>query len=396
MDGMKVVSFCHYLQGPAAMQYLADMGADVIKIEPPRGAFERHWAGADRVTVGGVSALFLCANRNVRSLAIDLKHPAAKEVVFRLIERSHVVAENFRPTTLDRLGLGYEAVKARKPDVIYASASGFGASGPYAARPGQDLLVQAMSGLATITTRGGEPVAVGSSVVDQHGAALFAMAIAGAYARWLKSGKGTRLESTLLGAAIDLQTESIVTHRASGLGPAGFERRDELATWFHAAPYGIYKARDCSFALSLNEIGPLATALDSAAIGHFVGRNAFAERDAIAEAVANEVGKLTFAELAARFDAQGIWYGRVEDYDDLMENPQARHNGSFQDAPVNNEVATLVSHPIQYDGAVPGLRHLALTAGADTRDILAETGFSAQEIGELARDQVVFVGEVRQ
>ena len=130
------------------MQYLADMGAEVIKIEPPNGAFERHWAGADRATVGDVSALFLCANRNVRSLAIDLKRREAADVVFELIEQSHVLAENFRPRTLDRLGFGYDAVRQRKPDIIYASASGFGSSGPFSNRPGQDLLVQAMSGLA--------------------------------------------------------------------------------------------------------------------------------------------------------------------------------------------------------------------------------------------------------
>jgi crotonobetainyl-CoA:carnitine CoA-transferase CaiB-like acyl-CoA transferase len=340
-----------------------------------------------------VSALYLCANRNVRSLAIDLKHPSAKEVVFRLIERSHVVAENFRPTTLDRLGFGYDAVKARKPDVIYASASGFGASGPYAARPGQDLLVQAMSGLATLTRRNGMPIPVGSSVVDQHGAVLFAMAIAAAYAGWLKTGEGTRVESTLLGAAIDLQTESIVTHRASGLGQAGFVRRDELATWFHAAPYGLYKAKDCFVALSLNEIASLAAALDSADIERFVDRDAFAERDELAEVVAGEIAKRTFDELSGKFDVHGVWYGRVEDYDDLMENPQARHNGSFCDVSVNNELATLVSHPVQYNGAVPKVRHVALAAGADTRDILAQAGFSTQEIGELVRDQVVFAGE---
>jgi crotonobetainyl-CoA:carnitine CoA-transferase CaiB-like acyl-CoA transferase len=111
LDGMKVVSFCHYLQGPAAMQYLADMGAEVIKIEPPNGAFERHWAGADRATVGAVSALFLYANRNVRSLAIDLRRREPADIVFRLIEQSHVLAENFRPLTLDRLGFGYDAVR---------------------------------------------------------------------------------------------------------------------------------------------------------------------------------------------------------------------------------------------------------------------------------------------
>ena len=389
LEGMKVVSFCHYLQGPAAMQYLADMGADVIKIEPLNGAFERHWAGADGATVGGVSAFFLCANRNVRSLAIDLKHPDAKTIIFRLIEQSHVVAENFRPSALERLGFGYEAVKAYKADIIYASASGFGSSGPYAARPGQDLILQAMSGLATIGGHDGEPIPVGCAAVDQHGASLFAMAITGAYAKWLRSGEGSRIEANLLGAAIDLQTESIVTYRASGVGEAGFRHSDELATWFHPAPYGIYGTKDRYLALSLNKIEALAAALDSPAVRAFVGRNAYVMRDELAGAVAAELGKWTFAELAEKFDAHDIWYARVDDYDELFENPQARHNGNFQEAPINNEIATLVSHPIQYDGEVPALRHLALTAGADTRSILLDARFSPEEIEALAHDEVI-------
>jgi crotonobetainyl-CoA:carnitine CoA-transferase CaiB-like acyl-CoA transferase len=251
LDRMKVVSFCHYLQGPAAMQYLADMGAEVIKIEPPKGAFERHWAGANGAAVGDVSALYLCANRNVRSLAIDLKRLEAKEVVLRLIDRGHIVAENFRPATLDRLGLGYEAVRQRKPDIIYASSSGFGASGPYAHRPGQDLIVQAMSGLVAIGGSGDKPVPAGCTVVDQHGAALFALAIVAAYAKWLSTGEGTRIEATLLGAAIDLQMESIVAYLASGAGRAVLNRDDHLATWFHPAPDGIYQLKDCVVALSL-------------------------------------------------------------------------------------------------------------------------------------------------
>src|SRR3954468_3843348 len=104
-EGVKVLSFTHFLQRPSAVQMLADMGAEVIKIEPPKGAFERHWAGADCAAVGGVSALYLCANRNVRSVAIDLKRPEAAEAVLRLVASSHVLAENFRPGTLDRLGL---------------------------------------------------------------------------------------------------------------------------------------------------------------------------------------------------------------------------------------------------------------------------------------------------
>ena len=107
LDGMKITTFCHFLQGPAAMQYLADMGADMIKIEPPQGAWERHWAGANRVKVNGVSAFFLSANRNARSISLDLKKPEAQAIAMRLIQNSHAVTENYRPGALDRLGLGY-------------------------------------------------------------------------------------------------------------------------------------------------------------------------------------------------------------------------------------------------------------------------------------------------
>ena len=225
LDGMKIVSFCHFLQGPAAMQYLGDMGAEVIRIEPPHGSYERHWAGAG-ARVGGVSSLYLCANRNARSIAIDLKKPGAKEIVMALIESSHAVAENFRPGTLDRLGLGFAAVKAQKPDIIYASASGFGATGPYAQRPGQDLLIQAMSGIVSANGAGAHrPTAIGCAAADQHGAALFALGIAGAYARWLRTGEGTHVEASLLGAGIDLQAESLVAYYASGEGRRGVRPR---------------------------------------------------------------------------------------------------------------------------------------------------------------------------
>lgn len=374
------------------MQYLADMGADIVKIEPPHGAFERHWAGANRAKVAGVSAFFLCANRNVRSLALDLKHPAAKEVVFRLIERSHAVAENFRPGALARLGFGYDAVRSRKPDVIYASASGFGSSGPYSARPGQDLLIQAMSGLVNGQGTATEPTAIGCAAVDQHGAALLALGIAGAYARWLGTGQGTHVEATLLGAGVDLQMESIVTYHASKLGLDAFDRDRRLATWFHEAPYGVYRTRDSHVAISLNEVRTIAEALDSDPLRAFAGRNAYHERDDLAQAVAAEVARRSFAELAAAFDAKGIWYARVENYDDLVVNPQLAHNGAFFDAPVHDATVKLTSHPLRYDGAVPEFHGFALTPGAHTRAVLADAGYGEAEIAELLNDKVAFDG----
>jgi crotonobetainyl-CoA:carnitine CoA-transferase CaiB-like acyl-CoA transferase len=391
---MKIVSFCHYLQGPAAMQYLSAMGANVIKIEPPKGAFERHWSGADGVTAGGVSAMFLCANRNARSLALDLKKPEAREVVFRLIEASHVLAENFRPGTLDRLGLGYDGVRARKPDIIYASATGYGASGPYANRPGQDLLIQAMSGLAAATGNAESgPLPVGCAAADQHGAALFALGIAGAYARWLRSGEGTRVEGTLLGAGVDLQTESLAYYYASGLDRDVLRHNPHAGSWFHEAPYGTYRIADGDVVLSMNDLQKLAAALDCAELRRFAGHNAYHERDAISAVIAGALEHRRFADIAATFDAAGIWYGRIEDFDDLLDNPQVQHNETFRDVAVNGETIKLLNHPLRYDGKTPDACAFALRPGADTRDVLAKAGFGEAEIRELLDSKVAFAAD---
>ncbi len=389
LDGMKIVSFCHFLQGPAAMQYLGDMGAEVIRIEPPHGSYERHWAGAG-ARVGGVSSLYLCANRNARSIAIDLKKPGAREIVMALIEKSHAVAENFRPGTLGRLGLGFEDVKAQKPDIIYASASGFGATGPYAERPGQDLLIQAMSGIVSANGAGAHrPTAIGCAAADQHGAALFALGIAGAYARWLRTGEGTHVEASLLGAGIDLQAESLVAYYASGKGDEVFDRAEPLATWFHQAPYGIYRIADGHIALSLNPVEKLGRALATDAFAPFVGADPYANRDAIAEIVATELAARPYEALAAAFDAEQMWYARVDNFDDLAKNPQVQHNEVFSDFEVNGETARLVNHPNRYDGAVPKTHHFALQQGADTRAVLAEAGYGNGEIEALLNDGVV-------
>lgn len=393
LDGLGILSFCHFLQGPAAMQYLADMGADVIKIEPPNGAFERHWAGAGSAKVGGVSAFFLCANRNVRSLALDLKHPEAKDVVLRLLDQRQVLAENFRPGTLDRMGLGYAAVRTRKPDIIYASASGFGATGPMSTRPGQDLLIQAMSGLMLATGDGRRPTPVGCAATDQHGAALFALGILGAYARWQRTGEGTRVEATLFGAAVDLQTEPLVTYHASHMGRAAFERDEHLADWFHEAPYGVYAIHGGHIALSMNDIGKLADALGSAALRALRDSDAYHDRDAIARCVADAVRGRSFAELSEQLDRKAIWYGRVDGYEELFANPQAEHNQVFQDVTVNGMTARLVTHPLRYDGVGPNCPSFSLQPGADTRSLLAQSGFSTAEINDLLRNGVAFVGD---
>src|SRR3989449_2222225 len=157
LAGVRVVSFTQFLLGPSGVQFLADLGADVVKVEPPGGRlWERNWSGAD-LFKNGVSVFFMLAHRNQRSLTLDLKHPEGRAVARRLVEGADVLVQNFRPGVMARHGLDWESTKALNPRLIYVSASGYGESSPYRDRPGQDLLLQAISGLASISGRGRPP-----------------------------------------------------------------------------------------------------------------------------------------------------------------------------------------------------------------------------------------------
>src|ERR1700693_690032 len=177
LQGIRVVSFNHLLLGPMGSPALADRGAGVVAIETPEGAWQRHWSSGD-IWHDGQGMLHLCTNRNKRSIALDLKSPEGKEIALKLVDGADVIAENFRPGVMEKLGFGYAALQRRKPALIYASASGYGPDGSYAERPCPGLLAQALFGLMAITgekTTGPRPVGV--SAVDHHGGALFAMGI---------------------------------------------------------------------------------------------------------------------------------------------------------------------------------------------------------------------------
>jgi crotonobetainyl-CoA:carnitine CoA-transferase CaiB-like acyl-CoA transferase len=390
---MRIISFCHYLQGPAATQYLADMGADVIKVEPLSGAFERHWSGG-KSQVGPTTAFSLAVNRNKRSLAIDLKHPRSREVMERLIAPADVVVENFRPGVMDRLGFGYDALRSLNPAIIYASATGLGADGPDAERPGQDLLMQARSGLVAATGAGeAGPTVVGAAVVDQHGAALLAMGILGAYVRRLQTGQGTRVEGSLFQAGIDLQTEALAKYFARTVTGDVMRRGPNVGSWYHDAPYGSYLLSDARIVLSMNDPCKLAEALDSDELRALVDIDRYVERDRYAAAVAHVLADRSFADIATRFDSAGIWFERVQDYDRLEQDRQALHCEAFMEVNVDGRPVRIVSHPLRYDGQRPSLRTMPLRPGSDSRAILTEYGFSRLEIDDLVAAGVVSAPE---
>ena len=189
LDGIRVLDFSRYMQGPHCSQMLGDMGADVIKVERVGTGDENRGFEFNRIR--GVNSFFLALNRNKRSLTLDLKHPKAKTILDRLLPTCDVLLENFRPGTLDKVGLGYEDVAPRNPGLIYCSCSGYGQGGPYRDKPGQDLLAQAMGGLASVTGRtDGYPRTVGSYVVDAYGAMLAAVGILAALQARTRTGRG--------------------------------------------------------------------------------------------------------------------------------------------------------------------------------------------------------------
>lgn len=394
LQGVRVVSFNHFLLGPMGIQALADLGADVISVETPEGAWQRHWSSGD-IWSDGQSMLHLCANRNKRSIALDLKSEKGREIALRLVDKADVVAENFRPGVMEKLGFGYQALKARNPSLIYGSASGYGPTGPYAERPGQDLLAQALFGMMAITGQAQTgPRPVGVSVIDHHGAALFALGIVAAVLRRQRTGQGCRVDASLMQAALDLQAESLVAWMNAPTRPARINAHKHVAGWYYGAPYGVYATTDGHLAVSLCPLPTLADAIDEPRLAAFAEKDAFQRQDEIGDLVAARLVTAASAEWIARFEARKIWHAAVQDYAAIMQDPQVRHMGALvtvDGAGDTGAPVTLVNHPVLYDGEAAEVRLPPQPLGAQTAEILSEIGLSDAEIAALVDDGVVRV-----
>lgn len=389
LTGVRVLSFTQFLLGPSGVQFLADLGADVVKIEPPGGRlWERNWSGANRF-LNGVSVFFMSTHRNQRSLTLDLKRPAGLAVARRLVERADVLVQNFRPGVMARLGLDWESARALNPRLVYVSASGYGERHPHRDRPGQDLLMQALSGLASLSGRaGGPPVPVGTPVVDQHGATLLALGVLAALLERHRTGQGLHVEVSMVRAALDLQLEA-VTYFLNG---ASTERSPSaLASAFHPAPYGVYQTRDGWLALSMSPLAQLAEALPLPELArHAAVTWNFAEREEVARLLEPVLRARTTAEWLEQLVPRGVWAAPVLTHAEAFVDPAVRDADAVQevDHPRAGRVR-LLRFPLELSTGRAAVRRPPPGPGEHTDEILAEAGFTDDEIARLRADGAV-------
>jgi len=323
MDLLKdiiVVDFSQFLSGPSAGLRLADMGARVIKIERPgTGDICRQLYVSD-TRIEGESTIFHAINRNKQSYAADLKNAGDLQKIKHLIEKADIVLHNFRPGVMDRIGLDYATVKAIKPDIIYGEVSGYGAEGPWKDLPGQDLLVQALSGLTWLSNDGdARPTPMGVSVVDILAGTYLTQGILAALYRRDQNGQSALVQVSMMEAILDFQFEVLTCHFNDG---RQLPQRSKLSNGnaYIPAPYGIYETREGYLSLAMGDIQKLAQLIECSHLAPFdKPAEWFDKRDDIKAILARHLLLRSADEWLAVLQPADIWCAKVMDYRDLME-----------------------------------------------------------------------------
>ncbi|OEU96000.1 CaiB/BaiF CoA transferase family protein [Streptomyces oceani] len=389
LEGIRVLDLSIAMSGPFAAMKLADLGADVIKVEPLAGEWQRH-AAAGGAVGNEVNASFLSLNRNKRSISVDLKSEAGLDALRQLVASADVFLQNYRPGVAQRLGVEYETLRAVKPDLVYVSVSGYGETGPYAGRAGQDLLLQAMSGaLHSAGQPGQAPTAAPFFLVDAFAAySAFEGALAALFHRQ-RTGEGQLVRVNMLDAIIAAQMQEISVRTVGGVAQERSERIH--AHSYIRAPYGIFPTADGHLALSFAEPALLARLLDEPRLAHLEAeRDGFARRDEISELVEEGLRHRSTTHWLDVLGEAGVWCGPVYDYDDLLADPQVRHNQSFvtYDHPTEGRVTT-PGFAFQLGGSPQSVDRPAPVNGQHTREVLGELGLAEDALDRLEEKGVV-------
>ncbi len=380
LDGILVLDFSQFLAGPVSAMRLADLGARVIKIERPNGGDIGRTLAFAGLEADGDTLSFHIMNRNKESFAADLKNSESLAQVWKLIAKADVIIQNFRPGVIERLGLGYEDVKKVNPRIVYGSATGYGSTGPFKDRPGQDLLAQSISGLPWLNGRAGDPpIPVGLAVADIFTSTHLAHGVTALLLRRERTGFGGLVESSLLEAMLDLQFELI----SANLFDADVVVKRGAGNSAHAflpAPYGLYECADGYLAIAMTPIPPLGTLLGLDLSAYEDPKTWWSEQEGIMKALSAKLKSRSVADWLAILDAADIWCAPVLTLPELVA-----HDGFLALDMVQETVRTssagqrdvkvrTTRSPMRIDGQTIKSTKGAPHVGEDTESIRAEFG----------------------
>jgi crotonobetainyl-CoA:carnitine CoA-transferase CaiB-like acyl-CoA transferase len=394
LSGYRVLDCSIAMAGPFAAQRLGDLGADVVKVEPVTGEWQRHVA-AGGATGNKVNVSFLSLNRNKRSLAIDLKAPEGKKILMELVKTADVFLQNYRPGVAQRLGVDYDSLSAINPKLVYASISGYGESGPYMNWPGQDLVLQGLSGAMLSAGREGEPpTAAGQYLVDAITAYTAFEGVLAALLHRERTGEGQLVQVNMLDAITTIQMQELSVFTVGGKQQK--RSAEPHAHVFIRAPYGAFATTDGFIIISFPKLKTL---------GEVIGEDSFltmndevdtwTRRDEIFAKTRDKIKTKSSAEWLAALRAADIWCGPVYGYADLVKDPQIIHNGTFveYDHPTEGHVKT-PGFPINFSKTPSTVDRGAPVTGQDSSDILREAGYDQATIDRLAAEGVIAMGAV--
>jgi len=393
LSGIRVAAFTHFAAGPLAAKLLGDLGADVVKVEAPSRDLNRY-AIRDAEKLDGVSPYFLANNRNQRCIMIDLKHPHGLEVARTLVARADVVIENYRPGALEKLGLGYQDVKSGNPDVVYASCSAYGQDGPGRNQPGQDLLLQARTGIASLTGRGGgPPIPVGAYVVDGYASLLLVTGILGALRHRDATGLGQWIQVDMMSSTMDLMAQEAAY--TMNIEPHPERSTAGIAHVDQPAPYGLYQTADGYVVISGWGVESVTKAGEALGVledlrPYLNERSLRVQRDEVAQAIGKGLRMLPTAEAIQRLSPTGFWVVPVRSFPEALEDPVVAHHGLIKSlsSPYGGQYR-VIGNPLKLSETPITDFRPAPAPGEHSVEVLRELHYAPQQIDELLAQKAV-------